>query len=451
MSNVSPRVVAVVALWLLTAAFPVMGQVPPEQQPQPTTPGGPPEPPPRRDVTEPPPPVEAPPEARPTPTPEEPIPAGPAGSAPFFVGADLFNPPAHRGWITLTPSIAIQAEYNDNLDSTSRDKIDDVIVNIIPGFILSMQRPEYRLLAGYNFSAAFYANETERNEPFERQQLFVDAFYRFSPRVSFALGDRFIYDQETSVVSPGRISAGTRDSYRNTLAPRLDLQTGPVTTLSLLASYTLLRFGGDDSDAQDSDNYRAGLAMEHRFTPRFVGILGAGVAYLEPEEDPATTTVTPRIGFEYQLTPTLRAFANGGPTFIDVDGDRFIRPAFQVGIDQDFRLGTLRIGYDRAVTSETVGVTDRQIAYATFRVLTLRRGLELSVTPQYTHADTEDLGDDRVIDTYSVNLGASYVLGRGFRLFAAYTFFAQRERGTGEIDQNRVTFGLQYAYPINFE
>jgi hypothetical protein len=449
MSNASPRVVAVVALWLLTAALPVMGQVPQEQQPQPTTPAGPSEPPPRPDIREPTPPVEAPAEARPAPSPEEPIPAGPGGGPPFFVGADLFNPPAHRGWITFTPSVAIEAEYNDNLDLTSRDKIDDLIVNVIPGFTLSMQRPDYRLLAGYNFTASFYANETERNE-LDRQQLFVDAFYRFSPRVSFVLRDRFVYDRESNVVSPGQISAGTQDSYRNTFAPRLDLQTGPVTTLSLSGSYTLLRFDGE-SDAQDSDTYRAGLDLQHRFTPRFVGTAGIGVAYLEPEVDPAATTFTPRIGFEYQVTPTLRAFASGGPTLIDREGDQNVRPAIQVGFDQDFRLGSLRIGYDRSVTTETVGITDRQIAFATLRVLTLRRGLEFAVTPQYTHADSEEFGDGRVIETYSVNLQASYVLGRGFRVFAAYKFFAQREGGVGEIDQNRATFGLQYAYPINFE
>src|SRR5262245_6650353 len=40
---------------------------------------------------------------------------------PGFIGPDLFNPPAHQGFITLTPSFTLGGEYNDNVFATSQN------------------------------------------------------------------------------------------------------------------------------------------------------------------------------------------------------------------------------------------------------------------------------------------------------------------------------------------
>src|SRR5687767_10159705 len=80
-----------------------------------------------------------------------------------FVGPDLFNPPAHQGWITLTPSVTLSGEYNDNLFLTSRSRRDDVVFSISPGVTLSMRRPNYRFSAGFHTSGELYLNEDELN------------------------------------------------------------------------------------------------------------------------------------------------------------------------------------------------------------------------------------------------------------------------------------------------
>jgi hypothetical protein len=370
-------------------------------------------------------------------------------SPPIFIGPDLFNPPPHRGWITLTPSISIFGEYNDNLDTDTRE-IDDFSANIAPGLTLSMQRPEYRLLAGYNFTAEFYANETERNAVFKRQRFFADAFYRFSPRLTLTLTDRFVYDTDSGLVSVGGISSGAETSYRNNVTSGLRWLATPLTSLSLLASYTLFR--SDDPDDEDSDVYRIAVGLGHQFTPRFTGTASLGVGYLDAEDEPTAVTYTPRIGFEYLFTPTLRGFVSGGASFVDrEDVDKEITPAGTIGFDQAFKFGSLRAWYDRAVTAETVGIVDRQLAAASLRAVNLMRGLVLELTPRYTHAERVREGDDRVIESFTVNLRATYQIARTIALFAGYTFFHQTEDGVEDIDQNRVFLGLQFAYPINFD
>ncbi len=447
---------ALAVLWLTTAS-PAAGQQPTEQPPAPTTPGAPagPTPPGAPAPTEPERPAERPAPLL-APTPEEPIPTGPGVAAPpTFRGPDLFNPPAHRGWLTLTPSIAIVGEYNDNLDLTTEDEVDDFILGLAPGLTLSIQRPEYRVLGGYNFTAELHAEETERNAAFKRHQLFLDAFYQFSPRLTFRLLERFFFDRETNVVTATGISAGRRDAYRNTVAPSLEWQATPLTSLVLSGSHTLLRFQGDEPDALDSDTYRLGLGLNRQFTPRLSGLLDLGVAYLDFKNVPDVTTYTPMAGLRYQFTRTLTGSVAAGPTFIDPEeGDSEVTPAIRVGLDRTFRAGSLTLGYDRAVTAESVGVTDRQTIFVSLRLLTLYRGLELSLTPQYTIAD-EDLEDsarDRKTEVLTVSVGASYQVARSISLLASYVFYRQEQDGRrGTIDQNRVFFGLQYGYPINFE
>jgi len=428
-----------------------MGQLP-QEQPQPTTPAPPPEPPPRPEAPEPEPPVEAPSEARPTPTPEEPLPTPTPGVAPpTFVGPDLFNPPAHRGWITLTPSITIFGAYNDNLFLTGRgNETDDFLAGFTPGFTISMQRPEYRLLAGYNFSAEYYRDHSELNKVFENQQAFLDSFYRVSPRLTLRLSDRFILGRDSNRVTAGGVSAGRRHSWRNTVTPSLRYQATPVTGLNLTASYSILRFD-EDGDARDSDTYRARGGADHQFTPRFLGHADMEVAYFDAQDEPTATTYTPRVGFEYQFTPTLRGLISGGPSLLVREDDQRITPAVRAELVQLFRFGSLLAGYERVVSAETIGIRDRQIAFASLSLSTLRRGLVLGITPRYTHSDRDFEGGERTVDTLTVNVGATYQIARNIALIAAYTFFAQREDRVEDIDQNRVFLGLQYAYPINFD
>lgn len=449
MSGSRRSAIAGVALWLLTSVFPALGQQPPAP-PTPAPPPGAPGP----AAPEPGRPVEGPPE-RPKLTPEEPLPTPVPRviAPPGFLGPDIFNPPAHRGWITLTPSISVVGEYNDNLLlGSGSDKVEDYLLAVTPGFTISMQRPEYRLLGGYNFTAEFYAKETDLNDVAKRQQGFLDMFYELSPRVALTFRDQFIYDRESNVVTRSGISAGQQEAWRNTLSSRLQWQATQLTVLSLTALYEVLRFpDSSDDDASDSNTYQLGVGAEHRFTPRLIGIATVDAQYLDVQDDPTVTAFTPRVGLDYQITRGLRGTISGGPSFYVQDGVTRITPAGAAGFEQVFRSGAFRVGYERALSAESVGVVDRQSLFATLR-LTVLRGLDFEVTPRFTRSD-EDVTDDgnRKIDVLSVNVQASYQIARNISLIASYVFYQQTEDSQSDITQNRVFLGLQYAYPINFD
>jgi long-subunit fatty acid transport protein len=59
------------------------------------------------------------------------------------------------------------------------------------------------------------------------------------------------------------------------------------------------------------------------------------------------------------------------------------------------------------------------------------------------------------VNTFTLALGATYQIFPLTKLFGSYTFLYQRTGGASssqvDVDQNRVRFGVQLGYPINFD
>jgi hypothetical protein len=373
---------------------------------------------------------------------------------PTFFGADFFNPPVPRGWITVTPTFTLSGEYNDNIFSDSSNEKSDFITAFIPGVTLSMQRPEYRLLAGYNMTSEIFAKESDESGFANRHQLFADGFYLLGPRTRLTLSERFVFDQDTNSVASDNVSTGRRNSFRNTATLGIQHELTELTTLRAAVSHTHMEFGGD-SEARNSDTFRLLFGGDYQFTGRLRGIAEFESAYLTVKGESDAFTQRPRVGFDYRFTQTLSGGVLAGPSFLTRDNDTDIQPSVTAQLAQLFSFGALRAGYDWAVTAGTFGIADRHAVYATFVVNRLVRNLVFEVTPRYTHSDFEATREDRTdrkTDVLSLNLRATYQLTEALSVIGSYTFFNQRNsNGTSEtIDQNRVFLGVQYAFPVTF-
>jgi predicted porin len=465
---------AAALLLLLTTTNPAFAQQPapppaqPGESPQPGSPAGPPQPGA---------PAEPPPAEEPAPTTEAP-PAAPVpserGSAggvvpedllqaeqptvtrpPTFLGPDLFNPPVPRGWITLTPTFTLSGRYDDNIFASDQNRKSDFIFGFTPGVTLSMQRPEYRLLAGYNVGFEIFAKDSDQNSYAGRQQFFADGFYVLSPRTRLTLDERLIYDDDTSSVSSDNVSAGEKQSLRNTVILGVQHELTELTTLRASFSQTHKSFFGD-TDARNSDTFRLLVGADYQFTARLRGIAEFESAYLRVETEPDAFTQIPRFGFDYQFTQTLRGGLSAGPSFINLDnGESKIEPAVTARLAQLFSFGSLRAVYDYAQVAGTLGLSNRHSIYATLRVDRLVRNLVFEVTPRYTISDFLDpdkggTATSRHTDALNLDLRATYQLTQSIALIGSYRFFYQhRSNGTTEtIDRNRVFLGAQYSFPI---
>jgi len=391
----------------------------------------------------------------------------------------LLAPPAQRGPVTLTPSIAIGEEYNDNVALTSQSKQSDFITSFAPALSLYVNRPSYQLNAGYSFSAAVYAKEERLNNALDSQNFVAGGVYRATPALTLTATELFAKSRNTNVVASQGFATGRQESWNNTFTPGLAWQLTPTNTLNLSASYGVLRFEGrttasntgggtasntggttaSNTGGADSDTYTFQSNLTHAFTPRFAGVIGYGFTYLDTHGQENSTTHTPTLGLTYRLTETLSAAVNGGPAVTQVSGTTHITPAGNASLTQTFGFGSASLQYARGVTEAGGfgGTNDTQTASATLTLSALQRGLLFVINPLYADSKSVSSQERRQVDVQAITLGlaAYYQVARYTTLVAGYTFSHQRTGGSssvqGDVDQNRVRVGVQFGYPINFD
>src|SRR5213594_1544354 len=199
----------------------------------------------------------------------------------------LLIPGAQRGPVTLTPSISVSEEYNDNIFLDNRNRQWDFITSFSPALTLYVNRPSYQLSAGYSFGADLYAREDRLSNAFDRQNFVATGLYRLTPVLTLTASDAFAFNRNSNVVAPQGFSSGRQASWNNTFTPGMTWQMSPRDSLGLSATYGVLRFEGAGTGA-DSDTLGFQSNLTHAFTPRFSGIIGYGFTYLNPEDRKST-------------------------------------------------------------------------------------------------------------------------------------------------------------------
>jgi hypothetical protein len=368
---------------------------------------------------------------------------------------------ARRAPITITPTISVTGEFNDNVFQDNTNKVSDFILGIAPGISIAIENPIYRLIGSYSFTAEIYADQSQLNDAFSRHDLRLDGTYRPTPLLTLSLSDTLIAGNDTNLVAAENVSTGRTRSLSNTLSPAVAYQLDPRTTLRGRATWTLLRY--DSNVALDSDTYAAEGFVDYAFTSRLTGSAGYQYAFFDIDQSPWVMTHTPRVGVSYRFTETLTASVSGGPTFqVPENGDSSVFPAITATLQKRFSWGSASFQYDQAVgTSGGLGgTTENSSVGAVVQVDRLIRGLIVQFSPRYTRA-TSTIGDSIDVDSFSLTLQARYEINRYMAVIGGYTYFLQRSNsavasGSGvitanDVDQNRVFVGLQFGYPITLD
>lgn len=365
-----------------------------------------------------------------------------------------------RAPLTITPSVTITEEFNDNIDLDNANKEWDFITGITPGITLNLETPTYRLTAGYNFTAEIWARHHERNAAFDRQNFNLDGFYQVSPEVILTLVDQFSLNTDTNLIATERVSTGSGGGWSNTVSPGVTWRVDQLTLSRTTVSYTMQRF--DDDELAESDVFRFDTMLERVLTPRFSGTVGYQFTHLDIEDEDQTTAHTPRIGGIFRATPTITLTLNGGPMFVEQGDDTYVTPALTATYRQALEFGSLTAFYDRNIGTAggLGGATINQTFGASVDVVTLRRGLALSLAPQYTIVKTHS--DDRIdVEALILPLSGTYRFNDWMAVVASYQFYRQRSDSTfrtasgaelaRDADQNRIFVGVQFGYPFRFD
>ena len=109
------------------------------------------------------------------------------------------------------------------------------------------------------------------------------------------------------------------------------------------------------------------------------------------------------------------------------------------------------------------GPTINQSVGASAQLATLTKGLTVEFGPRYSIVESQDdRNPDRIdVKSLSLPLSATYRFTRWLALVASYQFFHQRSDSritdvagaslANDVDQNRISIGLQFGYPIRFD
>ena len=362
---------------------------------------------------------------------------------------------------TLTPSLTLTGEYNDNIFLDNDNKVSDFIIGFTPGLALTLERPTYRVAAAYNFTAELFTTETEESNAFNRQNFFLDTLWRVDPFLTLTLTDTFISSTDTNLIGRESVATGRDRSLSNVLGAGVAWQVAPLWLLRGDASWTTERF--DATDLQDSDVYRVAVTGERRFARNLTGDAGYEFGYFDIDREEKTTTHTPRVGVAWQPTATISLALRGGPSFeIKDSGDTRVTPAVSAGYRQRVPFGAVGLSYDRAIGTAggLGGTTDNQLIAGFVDVTTLARGLVIQLLPRYSIVESPD--SNRIdVKSFTAALQATYRVTAWMALIGGYQFFHQRSDSTAQTtsgtaiandaDQNRVFFGVQFGYPIRFD
>jgi hypothetical protein len=101
---------------------------------------------------------------------------------------------------TLHPYIGVQEEYNDNINLTERNRVDDFITTVYAGLTIppleatDLKKKNFGIDLDYRFGLAFYAKETDSN--YIQHEGTLNTWYRMSPRWTFRLREYLLQSQE---------------------------------------------------------------------------------------------------------------------------------------------------------------------------------------------------------------------------------------------------------------
>lgn len=364
-----------------------------------------------------------------------------------------------RAPLTLTPTFTVEWEFNDNVVLNNDDRRRDFITRLTPGLILEWESSTHRLAAGYNFSAELYAKETHLSRAFDSHRFALDTLFQVNPRLTLTLTDTFAFDTDTNLVAEEGVATGRDQAYGNTLSGTAAWVVDTRTTLHGGASWSLQRF--DREDLFDSDVYRADVGLERTLTTRLSGSIGYEIGYFDIDREENVTTHTPLLGVVYRFTETLTGSLRGGPTVqVEEDNDTRVTPTVRASLRQRRAWGAVGLDYTRAVGTAggLGGTTDNQSIGAVVELTTLMKGLTVELGPRYALIESPD---DRIdVRTFTLPLTAVFRVNAWLSLVGSYRFLHQRSDSrlttvgaalANDVDQNRVSIGLQVGYPIRFD
>jgi hypothetical protein len=227
---------------------------------------------------------------------------------------------------SVTPSISIREEYNDNIFLTSSDEESDFITTINPSINFAYRTRIITLSLDYGLNFEFYADNSDLNDTSlsETQEINLNTTLSLYKDIFFVsitdVYTRVSIDERKQVAFDNHF-VNLTDSNTFTINPYIEYPLAP--TVRATAGYRYTNRWYREDEANDSENHSVYLDITKEFTPN----LNASLSYNyydhltdgDEIEDQDRTRHSAHVGINYQPTPRLSLSGSIGHTWVDYD------------------------------------------------------------------------------------------------------------------------------------
>jgi opacity protein-like surface antigen len=355
--------------------------------------------------------------------------------------------------VTVTPSLGLRGEYNDNIDFSRVNKQDDYIGTVSPALSLNVATPRFTFGATAGVDVIRYNENTEND--YERQNYGLNMGYQLFERMSVNVRGSYIADttldtelQETGIVER-RVE---RDFY--SAGGGVSFQLTEVSDLAL--GYTFAKTEYDLEDFEESDSHSASLAYSHAFNNR------RDVFTFRPyyrntdsdEEDLDTYGLT--LGIAHTFSETLQGNISGGPRYTETEyisgrTDDDWGWTAEVNLTKTWQIASAQIGYSRDIsyTAEGDTVEVDRFTLTVSKMLTSKLSSEIAGSLYFSKSTGRE-AEETDTRYYTVTPSLNYSFTDQISLNLAYSYsnvYDKTVTDNREGDRHIVWLALNFNFP----
>jgi len=354
---------------------------------------------------------------------------------------------------TITPSVGIKAEYNDNIDFSHYFKRDDYISTISPGLKLDYKTERTVIGALAKLDVVNYLDETDENTV--NQNYGLNAAYKLFEKLGVRANAGYIRDttldselDETGIVT----RKSTRHRYRG--GAGLTYNLTEISDMDL--DYAHSNTDYDTVDKEDYTTDSVSLAFRHAFRERR-DIVSITPLYSRYDSDISTTdNYGLSLGLTHRLQETLAMNIALGVRYSDTEDhqlgttDSNWNWTTNISATRSWETASASIGYGRDLHYSDLGTpinVDRFYARAN-KNITEKFGVNLTGNLYFSKSD--DSIDNENTRYYEVTPSLYYNITRDHRLEVGYSYANDYDKtltDNREAERNRVWILLTFNFP----
>jgi len=354
--------------------------------------------------------------------------------------------------ITITPSISLRGEYDDNIDFSRTNKLNDYAGTVSPALSFDYATDRLTMQGRTLFGIIRYADYNEYDR--ENQNHGLNFGYRLSERLNANANVSYIKDTtlDTALEETGLIERRSdRENIR--AGGGLSYEINEVSNVGL--DYFFTKTDYELQSYTDSDTHGISMSYNYSFNNRLDTLtLSSSYRKTDSDED-KTDNYSSSLGLAHTFGPTLQASVSAGVRYLDIEdpsgqSDTDWGWTSNISLQKSWQTTSATLGYSRDLSYSAEGepVEVNRFSLSADHRVTREFGLRLSGSLYFTKSAGENEEED--VRYYSISPTVYYNITPDHSVELGYNYSREANRlpdDNSDIDRNIVWLALNFNFP----